>query len=169
MDEQPYHERQSRMRCGVHCVNNILQRHAFTPRDFELLEERLGVASRWSLTSLLALGNFDANVLMVALQEQGLQVGWWDARECFTAQSTSTVLRSCVALIVNRRSSSWIPFSGRHWLCIRKVAGVWYNLDSTLRHPVPFASAEAMATFVQTALRDSDGECLLVSPIDVAQ
>ena len=31
----PYHERQSLRRCAVHSVNNLLQRRAFTPRDFD--------------------------------------------------------------------------------------------------------------------------------------
>eukprot|EP00122_Pirum_gemmata_P015849 Pgem_evm2s14809 len=36
-----YHERQSLMRCGVHCINNLLQKRHFTTTSFDDIAREL--------------------------------------------------------------------------------------------------------------------------------
>lgn len=149
----PYHERQSQLNCGVHCVNNILGCRAFGAHDFQAIEAELGLA-RW----LSFLGNFDINVVMVALKQHGLAVRW------LRHGGALTLTPDLLALIVNRRSTSWLPLlGGRHWLALRRVGGhSWWNLDSQLSHPTRFNDEAAVEAFVQHALDKDDGECLMV-------
>ncbi|KAF8062664.1 josephin-like protein [Scenedesmus sp. PABB004] len=70
-----YHERQRRQQCALHALNNLLQRPAFDAAALNALSDRLGAARTW------LLGNWDANLLAAALEQQGLEVRWHDARD----------------------------------------------------------------------------------------
>jgi len=74
-----YFERQWLMRCGAHALNNVLGRPAFTSADLDAIAISLGgtfsLQHRWPL-----LGNHDANVVLCALDQCGLDAAWWDAR-----------------------------------------------------------------------------------------
>lgn len=156
-----YHERQSLLRCGVHCVNNVLQRPAYTQQDFATIQDELdtGTGGRWAVSTWL--GNFDINVMMLALKREGLVVEWFDKRLNFFEEERIQDPR-CEAVIVNRRASAWVPFTGRHWLCLKRFGGQWVNLDSSIARPRRFASVDAMQKAVVSLLQRDDGECLLV-------
>lgn len=93
-----YHERQRLSLCGVHAVNNLLQRPQFSQRDFEVVCESLvSTASSssaghqdssmmWSSSRnphrTWLIGNYDANVVTVIIQQEpGITVRWHDARQ----------------------------------------------------------------------------------------
>ena len=79
--EEPYHERQRLLLCGVHAVNNILGGNEYSKADFDAIADELaaqpdvaGVSGGWfnPHRSKLRLGDFDENVLAVALQRHDL-------------------------------------------------------------------------------------------------
>lgn len=59
---------------------------------------------------------------------------------------------------VRRYAGLW---RSRHWVTVRKIDGVWYNLDSDLRSPLAFENAEEVKRFLDYVI-DSGGEVLLI-------
>ena len=82
-DNKPlYHERQTRMMCAMHCVNNVLQSHQFLKSDMDKICQELAPNHTWCNPHCnpLGLGNYDVNVMMVALQQKNLELVWFDRR-----------------------------------------------------------------------------------------
>ncbi|XP_025125843.1 josephin-2 isoform X2 [Bubalus bubalis] len=76
-----YHERQRLELCAVHALNNVLQQQLFSQEAADEICKRLAPDSRLNPhRSLLGTGNYDVNVIMAALQGQGLAAVWWDRR-----------------------------------------------------------------------------------------
>ena len=101
----------------------------------------MSLAHRWPL-----LGNYDANVLLIALSQLDppLMVDWWDARRSAEADMAELMQRcrapGVLGLIVNvSRRSPWTlyAFAGRHWYSLRRldVPGSWLDLDSDHSSP----------------------------------
>lgn len=143
------------MRCAVHCVNNVLGRQVYNATVFDEIEEMLGI-HRGGMAHLFGLGNYDVNVIGEALKREGLAISWWDKRNDF---ATCEDLDDCHSLIVNRKAGF---MSTRHWLCLRKLEGVWWNLDSRLGQPVAFTCRQELDAYITRALKEKDGECLFV-------
>ncbi|EQC31537.1 hypothetical protein SDRG_10711 [Saprolegnia diclina VS20] len=136
-----YHEPQQLMRCGVHAANNLLQRRAFEASDFDALCAEL-CPSTWRNPHRGLLGNYDIEVLSLALLRQGYTVSYFDVRKPLTALP----LETCVGLICNVPQSSLLGlWQSRHWFCIREVRrwrcrpllppgyiGPWYVLQPRL-------------------------------------
>jgi hypothetical protein len=67
------------MHCAVHAVNNLLQRSEYQSADFDTIAKELSPSSWfWNNPHKSWLGNYDANVLGVALTRVGLEVEWLD-------------------------------------------------------------------------------------------
>jgi len=138
-----YHERQSTQSalCGVHCLNTLLQRPAFTEIELAKLAAELDDKER----EVMALagdtkeyrkflseessnvgddGNFSLQVLQAALHKRNC--------ECIPLTTSNYYTVVCnlskeFAFICNR---------GAHWYTIRKVLpGEWYNFNSLLDEP----------------------------------
>jgi hypothetical protein len=62
VSSEVYHERQRLQLCGVHCVNNVLQRRAYTQASFDVLCEELSPSKGWMQInphrSALGLGDY---------------------------------------------------------------------------------------------------------------
>uniref|UniRef100_F1ME39 ubiquitinyl hydrolase 1 n=1 Tax=Bos taurus TaxID=9913 RepID=F1ME39_BOVIN len=132
-----YHERQRLELCAVHALNNVLQQQLFSQEAADEICKRLAPDSRLNPhRSLLGTGNYDVNVIMAALQGQGLAAVWWDRRRPLSQLALPRVL----GLILNLPSPVSLgllslPLRRRHWVALRQVDGVYYNLDSKLRAP----------------------------------
>ena len=111
-----YHEQQRLMHCAVHTLNALLQENAFTATSLTEIALSIGgkmeLSHRWPI-----LGNFDVvrginsnhcephlvsihrgwfaaqNVLLLALQQRGLEARWWD-RRCAPMQSIAATVAS---------------------------------------------------------------------------
>ncbi len=120
------------------------------------------VVSPDSLWKRLGLGNYDVNVLEVALGTHGMAMAWWDRRNRFSAADDA--VRGCEGVLVNRLSSTWLGWAGglRHWSAIRRLGGQWFDCDSLLREPLLLSVAQLEA-LLQEAMEKRDGFCLLVS------
>lgn len=81
-------------------------------------------------------GDYDANVLMLALQNMGYITKWLDNREeksiCFESM---LMKEERVGYIINKKcETNWfrkhLGMSDRHWIALRCKDGIYYELDS---------------------------------------
>jgi len=118
------------MLCGLHCINALLQGPIFDEVSLSQIaidldqEERVLLAgesaSFFQESSNVANdGNYSIQVLSKALQQFGnvqtIPIG------------SSTMSQSADMT----QEQGFIAHKGNHWIAIRKVANVWYNLNST--------------------------------------
>lgn len=159
-----YHERQRLELCAVHALNNVLQQQLFSQEAADEICKRLAPDSRLNPhRSLLGTGNYDVNVIMAALQGQGLAAVWWDRRRPLSQLALPQVL----GLILNLPSPVSLgllslPLRRRHWVALRQVGGVYYNLDSKLRAPEVLGNEDSVRAFLAAALAQGLCEVLLV-------
>ena len=131
-DIKVYHEKQVFLRCGMHCVNNLLQGPYFTAEDFEVIGANLNnpqIASVGGARYTRFFGNFDANVIAAALDTLDFGCDWVGkkSREELRYLCDSPRL---LGFLVNESS-----FFTRHWWTIRKFISsygtpVWSKIDS---------------------------------------
>ena len=153
-DRAMYHERQARMQCARHALNNLLQQPAYEAAELDRyaiqLGGRLSLTHRWPL-----LGNYDVNVVMLALQSARppLEAVWWDARKGAEAliEHASSHPRLAGLLVNCQKPSPWWTLrllESRHWYAIlRRPPGAtagdtWFDLDSNLESPAPLSEEE---------------------------
>ena len=146
----PYHERQTMMRCGVHALNNALQRAAFTASELDGIADELSRSSgekRFlglsAYRAPMGLGQYNVSVLEVAAARAGRELRWHDRRKPVSAPLAEDV----EAVLVNRSS-----LLSRHWFAVRAVGGAWYNLDSKLAQPERLASQAAAVALLNAQL-----------------
>uniref|UniRef100_A0A8V5GMV3 Josephin-2 n=2 Tax=Melopsittacus undulatus TaxID=13146 RepID=A0A8V5GMV3_MELUD len=166
-----YHERQRLQLCAVHALNNLLQRQCLSRGGAEDICKRLAPGA-WLNPHRSLLGNYDVNVVMAALQAQGLAAIWWDKRRPLER----LVLPQIFGFILNVPSGpllGLLPVPARlrrqHWLSLRCFQGVYYNLDSKLPQPQPIGGEEELRAFLQDFLSQGLSELFLVVPHDVEE
>lgn len=158
---QTFHERQRLMQCAAHAINNLLQEAAVDASDLDAIALDLG--GRWTLAHRWPfLGNHDANVVFLALQQHGLDAQWWDARRTDLEEALDGA--NVVGALLNARS--WLGLlPGRHWVALRRTTrspgGEWLNLDSKLNAPRPMTRDEA-AAWCRQCLAERGGQLILV-------
>ena len=166
--DEVYHETQRRMWCALHALNALLQEPAY---DAAALTEialsiggKLQLAHRWPL-----MGNWDINVMMIALQQRGLEVQWWDQRRSIDALQRLAEGTDCVGLICNE-PGAWLfgMVPSQHWFTIRRMRGEWYDLDSKLQRPAALR-AGALFSRLQRLLGREAGQVLVVVRRPAAQ
>ncbi|KAG9338849.1 hypothetical protein JZ751_025289 [Albula glossodonta] len=136
-----YHEKQRRELCALHALNN---------------------------KSMLGNGNYDVNVIMAALQTRGFEAVWWDKRR----DVSSIALANVTGFILNVPSNlCWgplrLPLQRQHWIGVREVGGIYYNLDSKLRCPHTIGPPDELRKFLRQQLRGKNCELLLVVTTEV--
>ena len=133
-----YFEKQGNdLMCGLHCVNAILQGPIFDEVTMAQIAENLDQQERELLGGQLSesnmgggvganpfqshnvanSGNYSLPVLEMAFQNRG----GFRCVPISTLQGRN-LADSCQAFVCHK---------GDHWIAIRKVNGVWYNLNST--------------------------------------
>ncbi|XP_051899282.1 josephin-1 [Pristis pectinata] len=169
-DVQPptliYHEKQRRELCALHALNNVFQDgRAFTRDTLQEIFQRLSPNTMVTphKKSMLGTGNYDVNVIMAALQTKGYEAVWWDKRRDVNTIALSNVM----GFIMNIPSSlCWgpvkLPLKRQHWIGVREVAGIYYNLDSKLKLPDQIGNADELRKFLKHQLRGKNCELLLV-------
>ncbi|CAI4226771.1 unnamed protein product [Auanema sp. JU1783] len=144
MPVELHHERQVKQMCLVHALNSLLQRKEFTSKDLDRICYSLN-ENRWfnPHKSILGLGNYDVNVLMVALDKCDLHMVWFDSRRPISDINLDAV----DAMIFNVPSGRIPCWPGRHWFTVLKVEdGSFMNMDSFL--PVP-KEVDNICTFTE--------------------
>ncbi|KAM5296466.1 josephin-2 isoform 4-T4 [Glossophaga mutica] len=166
-----YHERQRLELCAIHALNNVLQQRLFSQEAADEICKRLAPDCRLNPhRSLLGTGNYDVNVIMAALQGLGLAAVWWDRRRPLSQLALPQVL----GLILNLPSPVSLgllslPLRRRHWVALRQVDGVYYNLDSKLRAPEALGDENGVRAFLAAALAQDPCQVLLVVTKEVEE
>ncbi|KAL0721951.1 hypothetical protein Bca4012_036550 [Brassica carinata] len=173
-ESQIYHERQRLQFCLLHSLNNLFQdKDAFTRESLNSIAEKLVAddPNRETWTTPLSFllkphhnmltGNYDVNVMIAALEGKGKSVVWHDKRH--GASSIDPDADALMGIVLNvpvkRYGGLW---RSRHWVVMRKINGVWYNLDSDLLVPKPFKDEGEVKGFLDQNL-SSGSEVLLVN------
>uniref|UniRef100_A0A8C1PX79 Josephin-1 n=1 Tax=Cyprinus carpio TaxID=7962 RepID=A0A8C1PX79_CYPCA len=150
-----YHEKQHRELCALHALNNVFQDGARS-------------VLRLCIKNMLGNGNYDVNAIMAALQTRGFEAVWCDKRR----DVSSIALPNVTGFILNVPSNlRWgplrLPLKRQHWIGVREVGGIYYNLDSKLRSPHAIGTADELRKFLRHQLRGKNCELLLVVPEEV--
>ena len=61
-----------------------------------------------------------------------------------------------------------IPFSRKHWIAIRQIANIYYNLDSKLIAPLLLGDESALKTYLRDQFHKSERLLFLVVTPEVA-
>lgn len=148
----------------------IQEKDAFTRPSLNIIAEKLALEdpnqASWTPISVVfkshhnvLTGNYDINVLISALEERGKRVVWHDRRCGASSIDLDDKLFGIVVNVpVSRYGGLW---KSRHWIALRKVGEVWYNLDSDLSAPHPFKDREEIVEFLDGVV-STGGEVLLV-------
>lgn len=105
-------------------------------------------------------GNYDINVLISALERKSKSVIWHDRRN--KASSIDLEDEALMGIVLNipvkRYGGIW---TSRHWVTLRDIDGVWYNLDSDFVAPKAFEGTEQVRVYLDSMV-GVGGEILLV-------
>ncbi|KAM8930521.1 josephin-2 [Pelodytes ibericus] len=163
MTDTVFHERQRLELCAVHALNNLLQK----PEISQQLAEEIcrGLSPNTVINphrSLLGTGNYDVNVIMAALQTLDYAAVWWDKRKSLE----SLVLSEIFGFILNIPSPISLgflslPITRKHWIAVRQIGGVYYNLDSKLKAPVKLGGPPELKDFLRECISRGSCEVLL--------
>uniref|UniRef100_A0AAQ4QIB2 Josephin-1 n=1 Tax=Gasterosteus aculeatus aculeatus TaxID=481459 RepID=A0AAQ4QIB2_GASAC len=149
-----YHEKQRRELCALHALNNVFQDGAAFSRDtLQEIYQRLspGTLVTPHKKSMLGNGNYDVNVIMAALQTRGFEAVWWDKRRDVCSIELSNVTGFILNVPSNLRWGPLrLPLKRQHWIGVREVGGVYYNLDSKLRGPQPIGSPDELSFYASS-------------------
>uniref|UniRef100_A0A3P9HDC6 Josephin-1 n=1 Tax=Oryzias latipes TaxID=8090 RepID=A0A3P9HDC6_ORYLA len=161
-----YHEKQRRELCALHALNNVFQDGTAFSRDaLQEIYQRLSPSTMVTphKKSMLGNGNYDVNVIMAALQTRGFEAVWWDKRRDVGSIELSNVEGFILNVPSNLRWGPLrLPLKRQHWIGVKEVGGVYYNLDSKLRNPQPIGSPDELRKFLRQQLRGKNCELLLV-------
>ncbi|VYS53910.1 unnamed protein product [Arabidopsis thaliana] len=159
-----YHERQRLQFCLLHCLNNLFQdKDAFTKESLNSIAEKLETndpnKETWTPLSFVLkphhntiTGNYDVNVMITALEGKGKSVVWHDKRigaSSIDLDDADTLMGIVLNVPVKRYGGLW---RSRHWVVVRKINGVWYNLDSDLVVPQLFRDDDEVRGFLDQNL-----------------
>ncbi|RIA99080.1 Machado-joseph disease protein MJD [Glomus cerebriforme] len=175
---EPYHERQSLWFCGQHTLNNLFQDEVFTKEQLDNIAIKLTKqtsleVSTWSSYFInphksIFGGNYDINVLEMALMNKDLEIQWFDVRKDIRTVIQFTD-KTLFGLILNVPSSRFYFWTSYHWIAIKpflnqdngKAAEV-YNLDSKLSGPKKFENLEEAYKYLESVMYSKNGNILLV-------
>lgn len=105
-------------------------------------------------------------MLISAVEGKGKRVVWHDRRNKASSinldEPESKLMGIVLNIPVKRYGGIW---KGRHWVSLRRINGVWYNLDSDFSSPYPYESTEDLRLFLDSAI-DCGTEMLLVKDED---
>jgi hypothetical protein len=158
--DEIYHERQRLALCGVHAINNLLQKERFQKSDFDEACQKLSPSIIFNPhRSILGIGDYDVNVVTMLLQEEGLTVSWHDRRTILERKDFED--DQMVGVLWNVKSTSlWGRIMrGRHWIALLYRDRQWIYLDSTLPEPHVVGSQDACLQLLKS---EADAHILFV-------
>ncbi|XP_059626506.1 josephin-like protein [Cornus florida] len=171
---QIYHERQKLQFCLLHSLNNLFQeKDAFTREFLNATAERLVLDdpnnATWTPLSVIfkphhnaLTGNYDINVLIAALEGKGKRVVWHDRRNGGSGIDLDGSDDKLMGIVLNIRVRKYGGmWRSRHWVALRRIDGVWYNLDSDFTGPYAFKDTEEVREFLDYII-SGGAEVLLV-------
>lgn len=149
------------------------QKDVFTRSSLNEIAEKLVLEEpnneTWTPLSVLfkphhnaLTGNYDINVLIAALEDKGKNVVWHDRRNGASSIDLDGPEDALMGILLNVPVRMFAGlWKSRHWVSLRKIDGVWYNLDSDLVAPQAFEDTEKVREFLDYIIGHG-GEVLLV-------
>ena len=141
-----YFEKQSDDRlCGLHCINSLLQGPYFNLVQLSEIgmkldeeEQKLFGNKYNSHNNVDDSGNYNIQVLTKALNIYNCKVDNLKRNEA-------------ISMIQNKKNFDALIFnSSVHWFAIRKIEGIWFNLNSMNSYPGPEIISEFyLSAFIQ--------------------
>ncbi|VWU49573.1 conserved protein, unknown function [Hepatocystis sp. ex Piliocolobus tephrosceles] len=222
-----YFEKQSKLFCLVHTVNNILQAHVYSPNDFKEVEinlnhsptsythelnnnsdsrnvaddtkknnnnsndqgnninidenlnikQQLDIKRKDNLNKdnistyvkkcMYYFGNFNINVLYLFLSKYNIELEWVDNNEIFekiNEKRKCNVIfddnhlnnKELIGFVINVVRLNFLGlYYHRHFYTIRKISGMWFNLDSKLAKPALFYNNAELNEHLIKLLKDN--------------
>lgn len=170
--EVVYHEKQYLWRCGLHAVNALLQKRAFTAADFGEIADGLVVGSRmpWSHPhrSVLGIGDYDVNVLMCALEKTGLRAEWLSKKVALQSVIESTDdLKGFLVNVPSKlpsflQSAEYFLGERRHWIAVTRYSSHFYLVDSKFA-PTRFEDESDLVRYLEQVRKESGHILYVVS------
>lgn len=165
INESIYHERQIRELCALHALNNLFQgSSSFSKSELDVICHSLS-PDVWinPHKSVLGLGNYDINVIMKALQAKGFEAKWFDKRK----DPSCLNLKLIFGFILNvpsdyKLSFITLPLRRRHWIAMKRINGLYYNLDSKLDYPRLIGKSQELLDYLKIELDNKDKELFIV-------
>lgn len=152
----------------------IQEKDAFTRANLDAIAGKLVLEdpnkTAWTPLSVIFkphhnafTGNYDINVLIAAVEERGKSVVWHDRRCGSSSIDLGVAEDKLFGIVLNvqvrRYAGLW---RSRHWIALKRVEGVWYNLDSDFSNPYSFNDTEELRGFLDGVL-SAGGEILLIT------
>ena len=172
--DEPYFERQKWEMCLLHALNALYQEQKFTSKDMDQICKSLAPNKMVNPhKSIFKTGNYDANVLMYALQNEGVEVQWFDSRKANDELNLNDESFLCrgnkkeyefLGFILNNPFKKMLVFNRRHWLTIKRIDNVWFNLDSKQKKPTKYTSTEEiqeLQDWLITSLLYNDAQLMI--------
>jgi hypothetical protein len=185
-----YHEQQLGTLCAIHATNNLLGEAAYSCQHFEKIKTDLQLQDEngrcGNYVSALPKcccrrcrqngGNFDANVITMALTARNIELHFWDTRNVDANALLKAIQDpACEGCLVNTQAASYNFFVGAaircialcfgkngHWLAFKKVNDHQFvDLDSKLKTPKVYDNDNDIETFLSLHL--NKGSYILVA------
>ncbi|XP_077238741.1 JOSEPHIN-like protein [Tasmannia lanceolata] len=172
--KQIYHEKQRLQFCLMHALNNLFQeKDSFTRADLDAVANKLILLDpnkeKWTPLSVIfkphhntLTGNYDINVLIAALEGKGKRVIWHDRRNGASSIDLDSSEERLMGIVLNVPARNFGGlWRSRHWVTVRKIDGIWYNLDSDLIEAKAFNHGQEVREFFDNVISQG-GELLIV-------
>ena len=113
------------LHCGMHSINNLLKQHVYEIADMDRICYNLSDDMINPHKHIMG-GDYDANVIIIGLQQQGYECEWNDNRKILKLENfINNSERDTLGFLLNIQMPRKLyhrlfRFSSRHWLSIRK-------------------------------------------------
>lgn len=177
-----YHEKQVRQLCALHSLNSLFGGPVFTKAmldqiDSWMLQQRLttpgGVdreEKKSAQKSVFGFGNYDVNVIMLAVQARECEALWWNRKRDVSRLNLDHIVGFIVNMPARPRVLFFpMPFTRRHWFSIRACLTAdlqrqYFNFDSKLDAPSRIGNDASMFSYLSEVIAGKDRELLVIVP-----
>lgn len=155
-------------------MNALLQRQAYTSAEFDTLADSLAIERRkpWfhPHRSVFGMGDYDANVLLFALEKEGCSTKWLTEKDDI---SSMLQLPSLFGFLVNVEGRHWMQKvidlfvdGTRHWIAVSRYQDGFYLVDSKSAAARKMATEDEVVDFFRK-VRAQMGHILSVAKPDI--
>lgn len=132
------------MRCGLHSLNNLFQTPKLFTRDhLEIFVKEYDKRTFFNDYRTLFFGDYDLRILIRAIDRLGFDTKQIDL---YNGSSLHDLpWDDYFGLLIN--------LNGKHWLTIKNLQGIYYNLDSTLRKPMSIGTRDDLIAYLIQLIR----------------
>ena len=108
---------------------------------------------------------------MMALEKEGIDVQWFDSRKASKELKLNKSFlcpkdkySKFLGFILNNTHKRMVVFNRRHWLTIKPINNIWYNLDSRQKEPTKYqtpSQIKELQNWMINALQNDDAQLMI--------